>query len=131
MSNMHRAVSAACAGPGRGGGAGVPHPKRPRQDLHSLPSGWPFGGCRFVFLPRLPARRHGEANKPCRTAGRGAGGAHFGCRGLHPSPGQVVVAGSGQGASREADNKQKRRQCWMLPVLVKASAAAVKEEDIS
>lgn len=60
MSNMHRAVSAACAGPGRGGGAGVPHPKRPRKDSHSLPSGWPFGDCRFVFLPGLAASRLGE-----------------------------------------------------------------------
>lgn len=133
MANMHRAVSAACAGPGRGADAGVPHPKRPRKDSHSLPSGWPFGGCRFVvFLPRLAASRHREQTS--RTAPRGGvlgGGAFLGCWGLHPSRGQVAVAGSGQCASREADNKQKRRRCWMVPVLVRASAAAVKEDDIS
>lgn len=53
-----------------------------------------------------------------------------------PLLGQVAVAGLGQcappgGWETRVDNKQKPRQCWMLLMPARVSAAAVKPEDIS
>jgi len=101
MSNMHRAVSAALVGPGRGAGRWGPSPKKAAKGLASFAVAfWWLSLCCFFFSSPGCQQAPG-ANKPYRVVG-GAGGAGFWVPGFAcPSLGQVAVAGSGQRASRE------------------------------